>query len=42
MEVAKTELFEFIGIWYNRQRIHSILGYLTSEEYGKSITKQAA
>ncbi|WP_394367286.1 hypothetical protein [Chitinophaga agri] len=28
-------------IWYNRQRIHSILGFLTPEEFGKSILKQA-
>ncbi|WP_414647122.1 IS3 family transposase [Chitinophaga sp.] len=42
IEIAKRELFEFIEIWYNRQRKHSILGYLTPEEFGKSIFKQAA
>jgi transposase InsO family protein len=42
METAKRELFEFIEIWYNRQRIHSVLGFLTPEEFGKSILKQAA
>lgn len=42
IEIAKRELFEFIEIWYNRQRIHSILGFLTPEEFGKSILKQAA
>ena len=31
---AKNELFEFIEIWYNRNRIHSYLGYVTPEEYG--------
>lgn len=41
IEAAKRELFEFIEIWYNRQRRHSILGYLTPEEFGKSIFKQA-
>ena len=41
-KAAERELFEFIEIWYNRQRKHSILGYLTPEEFGKSILKQAA
>lgn len=42
IEVAKRELFEFIEIWYKRQRRHSMLGYLTPEEFGKSILNQAA
>ncbi len=42
IEVAKRELFEFIEIWYNRQRRHSILGYLTPEEFGNFILKHAA
>lgn len=42
IEAAKKELFEFIEVWYNRQRIHSVLGYLTPEEFGKSIFKHAA
>ena len=33
---AKTEVFEFIEIWYNRKRRHSYLGYLTPDEYGKN------
>ncbi|SEW57449.1 Transposase InsO and inactivated derivatives [Chitinophaga arvensicola] len=41
-DVAKRELFEFIEIWYNRQRRHSILGYLSPEEFSKSILKKAA
>lgn len=32
---AKTEIFEFIEIWYNRKRKHSTLGYKTPEQYGK-------
>lgn len=32
---AKTEVFEFIEIWYNRMRKHSYLGYKTPEQYGK-------
>jgi len=32
-EDARKALFEFIEVWYNRQRIHSTLGYLTPEEF---------
>lgn len=39
---AKIEIFEFIESWYNKKRIHSILGYLTPEEYGKIKFKNAA
>ncbi|MFY0255721.1 IS3 family transposase [Chitinophaga sp. 30R24] len=42
INVAKKEMFEFIEIWYNRQRIHSILGYLPPEEFSKSILNKAA
>ena len=31
---AKTELFEFIEIWYNRKRKHTYLGYKTPEQFG--------
>lgn len=30
---ARSEIFEYIEIWYNRQRIHSTLGYLTPLEF---------
>lgn len=30
---AKTKLFEFIEIWYNRKRLHSTLGYQSPLEY---------
>lgn len=39
---AQIDIFEFIEIWYNRQRQHSYLGYLTPDEFGKSIIKQVA
>lgn len=39
---AKKELFEFIEIWYNRIRIHSALGYLSPEQFGKTNMKNAA
>ena len=31
---AKTDVFEFIEIWYNRKRKHSYLGYRTPEQFG--------
>lgn len=32
-EEAKSAIFEFIEVWYNRQRLHSSLDYMTPEEY---------
>lgn len=31
--IAKTNIFEYIGIWYNRERLHSTLGYLSPLEF---------
>jgi len=39
---ARVDIFEFIEIWYNRQRQHSYLGYLSPDEFAKSIIKQVA
>jgi putative transposase len=30
---ARTAIFEYIEVWYNRQRLHSTLGYLSPEEF---------
>jgi len=30
---AKNAIFEFIEIWYNRDRIHSALGYISPQKY---------
>ena len=30
---ARTSIFEFIVVWYNRQRMHSALGYLSPAEF---------
>lgn len=32
---AKNDVFEFVEIWYNRQRKHSYLGYKTPEQFGE-------
>jgi transposase InsO family protein len=39
---ARAEIFEFIEIWYNRQRKHSYLNYMTPEQFGKENKKNAA
>lgn len=39
-EEAMTAIFEYIEVWYNRQRIHSSLGYKTPVEY--ELTAQFA
>ena len=36
---ASRELFEFIEIWYNRQRRHSSLGYRSPVEYERELLK---
>lgn len=34
---AKSAIFEFIEVWYNRQRLHSTLGYQTPHEFEQSF-----
>jgi transposase InsO family protein len=31
--LARTAIFEYIEVWYNRQRLHSTLGYLSPVEF---------
>lgn len=39
---AKVEVFQFIEIWYNRNRIHAYLGYLTPEDFGNNYFLKVA
>ncbi|MEM6767871.1 MAG: IS3 family transposase [Bacteroidota bacterium] len=41
-EMAKREIFIFIEIWYNRQRTHSTLGYMTPEEFSQQFYSSCA
>jgi len=34
--LARTSIFEYIEVWYNRQRLHSTLGYLSPVEFERS------
>ena len=34
--LARTTIFEYIEVWYNRQRLHSTLGYLSPVEFERS------
>lgn len=40
-EEAKKEIFEYIN-WYNKERLHSSLGYLSPKDYVKQDNRQAA
>jgi transposase InsO family protein len=39
---ARTALFEYIEVFYNRQRRHSALGYLSPEAYARRWATQTA
>ena len=36
------EIFEYIEVWYNKNRLHSSLGYRTPVEYEAEQLKLAA
>lgn len=41
-EEAKRSVFEYIEVFYNRQRAHSFLEYVSPEEYKRNWRKQIA
>jgi len=41
-EEARADLFEYIEVWYNRERQHSSLGYLSPADYEEKKFRNAA
>jgi len=41
-DAARVAIFDYIECWYNRQRRHSSLGYLSPMEYEQQLLSQAA
>ena len=39
---ARREIFEFIECFYNRQRMHSYLGYLSPQDFEEKVVAKAA
>lgn len=37
---ARGAIFEFLEVWYNRERRHSSLGYCTPVEYEEQLEKK--
>ncbi len=37
---ARAEIFEFIEVYYNRERLHSSLGYLSPADYEAKMAAQ--
>ena len=36
-EQARASIFEYIEVFYNRQRLHSALGYVSPEQFERSL-----
>lgn len=39
---AREDIFEYIEVWYNRQRKHSTIGYMSPVAYEEQWKKSAA
>ena len=39
---ARQNIFEYIEVWYNRQRKHSTIGYMSPVEYEQQWKKSTA
>ena len=41
-EIARLAIFEYIEVFYNRQRLHSGIGYVTPIEFEESQNRKVA
>ena len=41
-QAARASVFEFVELFYNRERRHSSLGYLSPAEYEQAILEEVA
>ncbi len=41
-DIARAAIFEYIEVWYNRQRRHSTLGYRSPEQYERALACSVA
>ncbi|WP_044210553.1 IS3 family transposase, partial [Flammeovirga sp. OC4] len=39
---ARNDIFEFIEVWYNRKRIHSVLGYKSPKQFLELYNQKVA
>jgi len=39
---AQRDIFEYIEVFYNRERLHSSIGYYTPEEYEQLILEKVS
>ena len=39
-EEARAAIFEYIEVWYNRERRHSSIGYVSPVDYEQTLSKK--
>ena len=39
---ARRDIFDYVEMFYNKERLHSTLGYMSPEEYERHYISQAA
>ena len=39
---ARRDIFDYVEVFYNKERLHSTLGYMSPEEYERNHKSQAS